>query len=42
MLDDIGTTEANMAEMNNTNDSPYEAYYIKTVFDLLIDNVVPE
>ena len=40
MHDDTSTTEANMAEMNDTDDSPEEAYFRKTVFYVLIDNVV--
>ena len=31
MHDDKNTTEANMAEMNDSNDSLEEAYYRKTV-----------
>ena len=39
MHDDTSTSEANMAEMNDTDDSPEEAYLCKTVFYVLIDNV---
>ena len=31
MHDDTSKTEANMAEMNDTDDSPEEAYFRKTV-----------
>ena len=40
MHDDTSTTEANMAEMNDTDDSTEETYLRKTVFYVLIDNVV--
>ena len=40
MHDDTSTTDANMAEMNDTDDYPEEAYFRKTVFYVLIDNVV--
>ena len=37
---DTSTTEANMAEINDTADSPEEAYLKKTAFYVLIENVV--
>lgn len=40
MHDDTSTPEANMVEMNDTDDSPEEAYFRKTVFYVLIDNIV--
>ena len=40
MHDDTSTTEGNMAEINDTDYSPEEAYFRKTVFCVLIDNVV--
>ena len=40
MHDNTSTTEANMVEMNETNDSPEEAYLRKTMFYVLIDNGV--
>ena len=40
MHDDTSTTEANMAEMNDTGDSPEEAYFRKTVFYVLIDDAL--
>ena len=39
-MHDTSTTEANMAEMNDTEHSPEEAYFRKTAFYFLIDNVV--
>jgi len=40
MHDDTSTPDANLAEMIDTDDSPEEAYFRKTVFYVLIDNVV--
>ena len=40
MHDGTSTPEANMAEMNDTDDSQEEAYFRKTVFYVFIDNVV--
>ena len=40
MHDDTITTDAHMREMNDTDDYPEEAYLRKTVFYVLIDNVV--
>ena len=37
--DDTSTTQTNMAEINDTGDSPEEANFRKTVFYVLIDNV---
>ena len=39
MYDNTRTTEVNMAEMNDTDDSKEEAYFIKSVFYVLIDKV---
>ena len=40
MHNDTSTSEANMAEMDVTDDSSEESYFRKTVFYVLIDNVV--
>ena len=40
MHDDTSTSEANMVEMDDMDDSPEEAYFRKTVFYYLINNVV--
>ena len=40
MHDDTSTPEANLGEMADTDDSPEEVYLRKTVFYVLIDNVV--
>ena len=39
MHDDISTIEANMAEMNDTDDSTEKIYSRKALFYVLIDNV---
>ena len=40
MYDDTSTIEANMAKINDTDDSPEEAYFKKIMFYVLFDNVV--
>ena len=40
MHDESSTPEANLEEMNDADDSPEEAYFRKTVFYVLIDNVI--
>ena len=40
MHGDTSTPDANLAEMTDTYDSPEETYFRKTVFYVLIDNVV--
>ena len=40
MHDNASTTEANMAEINDIDYSPEAAYFRKTVFYVLADNVV--
>ena len=40
MIYDTCTTDANKAEMNDTDDTAEQAYSMKTVSYVLIDNVV--
>ena len=40
MHDDTNTTKTSMAEMNETDNSPEMAYFIKTVYYILVVNVV--
>ena len=40
MNNETGTHVANLAEMSDTDDLPEEAYFRKTVFYVLIDDVV--
>ena len=40
MHDDTSTTEANTAEMNATDDSTEEAYFMKIALCAWIDNIV--